>query len=87
MGPQFFDDVYYMSLCKLMLITLKWIYVTKNKTLKYVVIRGGNHYDEIETLTKKDLQLPTKAPPHYINPCIFNASINPSDIVRQSLAV
>lgn len=61
MGPQFFDDVYVAL--QLMLITLKWIYVTKNKALKYVVIRGGNHYDEIETLTKKDLKLPTKAPP------------------------
>lgn len=69
-----------------MLITLKWIYVTKNKTLKYVVIRGGNHYDEIETLTKKNLK-PLKLHRYYINPCIFNASINPSDIVRQSLAV
>ena len=23
------------------------------KTLKYIAIRGGNHYDEIETLTKE----------------------------------
>lgn len=69
-----------------MLITLKWIYVTKNKTLNYVVIRGDYHYDEIETLKKKDLK-PLKLHRYYINPCIFNASINPSDIVRQSLAV
>jgi|GEM_PF-6701684 len=85
MGPQFFYDVYVALQINVDYIEMK-IYVTKNKTLKYVVIRGGNHYDEIETLTKKNLK-PLKLHRYYINPCIFNASINPSDIVRQSLAV
>ena len=36
---------------------------------------------------RKIFNFPLKLHRYYINPCIFNASINPSDIVRQSLAV